>query len=201
MGSAAASRPAWAGRLPITRSSMTEPATMSGRYAVRRAEAAIALGSPLPGEGSSSVATSEASSPKERPGRPVSTQPTGRPGSGPGLADRPARLCSLAEAAVVAPVVAPVLAVVAAVVAAVLAPVAAAVDAVGDHHGTADGGNGPPAASGCKRHVRLLPRRRPRSRPAPLGWECARWRLAGPRRAHRRAEWRGPQVLPHEHSG
>ena len=54
--------------------------------------------------------------------------------------------------------------------------------AVGDYHGTADGGNGPPAASGCKRHVRLLPRRRPRSRPAPLGWECARWRLAGPRR-------------------
>src|SRR5262249_48210545 len=64
----------------------------------------------------------------------------------------------LAEAAVLAPV-APVFAAVAPVVAAVLAPVASTVYAVGDYRGTADGGNGSPAASGCQWHVRLLPRR------------------------------------------
>ena len=72
--------------------------------------------------------------------------------------------------------VAPVVATVVSVVAAVLAPVASTVDAVGDDHGTSDGCDGPPAASGGKWHVRLLPRHRPRWRPAPLGRECGRWR-------------------------
>ena len=64
-----------------------------------------------------------------------------------GLAVHSLRFVLLAVAAVLAPVpsvVAPVVAVVAAVV----APVAPAVHAVGDYHGTADGGNGPPATSG-----------------------------------------------------
>ena len=98
----------------------------------------------------------------------------------PGPRGSPSRFVLLAVAAVLAPV--PSVVAVVAVVAAVVAPVAPAVHAVCDYHGTADGGNSPPATSGCKWHVGLLPRRRPRWRPAPLGWECARWRPAGPRR-------------------
>src|SRR3954452_1431837 len=64
--------------------------------------------------------------------------------------------------------VAAVVAAVSAVVPTVLAPVVPAIDAVRDDDGTADGCRGPPHAAGCEWHVRLLPRRPPRWRPARL---------------------------------
>ena len=68
----------------------------------------------------------------------------------------PSRFVLLAVAAVLTPVPS-VLAPVPSVIAAVLAPISPAVHAVGDDRGTTDGSDGPPAASGCKWHVRLLP--------------------------------------------
>ena len=84
---------------------------------------------------------------EETPGQPVSAQLTERLRSKPGPGIRLSRLVLLAVAAVVAAVISVVTAVIS-VVAAVVAAVAPAVHAVCDYHGTADGGNGPPAASG-----------------------------------------------------
>jgi hypothetical protein len=69
-------------------------------------------------------------------------------GARPGLAGRPSRFVLPAFATV-------------------LAPAGPTVHAACDYHGN-DGCNDPPVTPGCKRHVRLRTRRRPRWRPARL---------------------------------